>query len=263
MSQVFIVGGLDVAELVFYLFFLFFLGLVIYLRREDRREGYPLEEEDTGRLLETDSPLQRAPQKSFLLRHGKGLFVPEARANRDPQEIPGTRRSPWPGSPLEPVGDPLTAGVGPGAFQAARDDEPETDREGRPKIVPLGLAPGFRIVEGEPDPRGWPVYGTDGKVAGTVSDIWVDTADHLVRYLAVRLPDDPADALPVLLPITMATVRRDRGVVESDSLPAAAFARAPRPKSPTQVTRREEDRITGFFGAGYLYGSPEKVEPWL
>lgn len=32
----------DFAQLALYAFWLFFAGLVIYLRREDKREGYPL-----------------------------------------------------------------------------------------------------------------------------------------------------------------------------------------------------------------------------
>jgi photosynthetic reaction center H subunit len=34
---------IDGAQISLYAFWLFFLGLVIYLRREDKREGYPLE----------------------------------------------------------------------------------------------------------------------------------------------------------------------------------------------------------------------------
>ncbi len=33
----------DFAQLVLYAFWLFFFALVVYLRREDKREGYPLE----------------------------------------------------------------------------------------------------------------------------------------------------------------------------------------------------------------------------
>jgi photosynthetic reaction center H subunit len=33
----------DGAQIVLYAFWLFFIGLIIYLRREDKREGYPLE----------------------------------------------------------------------------------------------------------------------------------------------------------------------------------------------------------------------------
>lgn len=261
MSQVFIVGGLDVAELVFYIFFLFFLGLVIYLRREDRREGYPLEEEDTGLLLAGESAVQRANPKAFLLPGGRSVS-PELDRRREPVAIPGTQRAPWSGSPLDPVGNPLTAGVGPGAFVSTREDAPERDRHGNPRILPIGLASGFRILEGEPDPRGWPVYGSDGLSAGTVSDVWVDTGDHLVRYLAVDVDGD-GDARSVLMPITQCSVKRGEGVVVCDSLPASDFAGAPRTASPTQVTKLEEDRITAYFGAGYLYGTPDGAEPWL
>ena len=33
-----ITGYIDVAQLVLYVFWIFFIGLVIYLRREDKRE---------------------------------------------------------------------------------------------------------------------------------------------------------------------------------------------------------------------------------
>lgn len=36
---------LDGAQIVLYAFWLFFFGLIYYLRREDKREGYPLESE--------------------------------------------------------------------------------------------------------------------------------------------------------------------------------------------------------------------------
>ena len=44
-----ITGYIDVAQLVLYVFWIFFIGLVIYLRREDKREGYPLEAEGSSR----------------------------------------------------------------------------------------------------------------------------------------------------------------------------------------------------------------------
>ena len=40
----YIAGTFDVAELAFLLFFVFFVGLVIYLNRESRREGFKFEE---------------------------------------------------------------------------------------------------------------------------------------------------------------------------------------------------------------------------
>jgi photosynthetic reaction center H subunit len=43
-------GPLDLAQLALYAFWLFFAGLVYYLRREDKREGYPLATESGGEL---------------------------------------------------------------------------------------------------------------------------------------------------------------------------------------------------------------------
>ncbi|NCV58886.1 MAG: hypothetical protein EBW19_02420, partial [Betaproteobacteria bacterium] len=37
-----ITGYIDVAQVVLYLFWIFFFGLVVYLQREGKREGYPL-----------------------------------------------------------------------------------------------------------------------------------------------------------------------------------------------------------------------------
>jgi photosynthetic reaction center H subunit len=38
--------NLDVAQIAIWAFWLFFAGLVYYLRREDKREGYPLATRD-------------------------------------------------------------------------------------------------------------------------------------------------------------------------------------------------------------------------
>ncbi len=37
-----ITGYIDVAQMALYAFWLFFAGLIYYLHREDKREGYPL-----------------------------------------------------------------------------------------------------------------------------------------------------------------------------------------------------------------------------
>lgn len=37
-----IASTIDVAQVAIYVFWVFFAGLVYYLRREDKREGYPL-----------------------------------------------------------------------------------------------------------------------------------------------------------------------------------------------------------------------------
>ncbi len=257
MSGVTIVGNLDVAELVFYTFFVFFIGLVIYLRREDRREGYPLEEDVGGRLLYNEGPLQRARPKSFQLSFGRGDVVPELRDYRDPVEIPNAVREAWPGSPLEPVGNPLTAGVGPGAY-SPRSDTADLGMLGHPRIVAMSVQDHVLFSARDPDIRGATILGADGKVAGTVSEVWVDLSDHAIRYLSTDLATGGA----AVVPFAMCSVARN-GTVTCDALLAEQFAGAPLPADPTKLTLLEEERIIGYFGAGYLYATPERAEPYL
>ncbi len=107
-----LVGNIDVAQVVLYAFWLFFAGLIWYLRQEDRREGYPLEEDVSGRY--NKSPwLFVPPKKTFLLPHGQGIKqVPDFK--RDERTFSSRRIAPAPGYPIEPVGNPLLAGIGPG-----------------------------------------------------------------------------------------------------------------------------------------------------
>ena len=63
---------IDVAQILLYAFWIFFAGLIIYLRREDKREGYPLESDRSARATHRDP----------------GLSAPSR-----PQDLPpGTRR---------------------------------------------------------------------------------------------------------------------------------------------------------------------------
>jgi sporulation protein YlmC with PRC-barrel domain len=58
------------------------------------------------------------------------------------------------------------------------------------RIVPLRQARDFRLAKGDPDLRGWNVFGADGERVGTVSDLLVDPAAMKIRYLDVDLADD-------------------------------------------------------------------------
>jgi sporulation protein YlmC with PRC-barrel domain len=58
------------------------------------------------------------------------------------------------------------------------------------RLVPLKDARDFRLAKGDPDPRGWNVFGEDGERVGTVSDLLVDPAAMKIRYLAVDLHED-------------------------------------------------------------------------
>ncbi|MES2754596.1 MAG: photosynthetic reaction center subunit H [Pseudomonadota bacterium] len=245
--------GIDVALLVFYAFVLFFIVLVFYLRREDRREGYPLEDEMSGRLDTPGGVLHTGSTKSFLLPFGHGVVTAPTKG-REPVDIAARRTDRFAGAPYAPTGNPLTDGIGPAAW-ADRADRPDLDMEGHPRIVPLSSAPDFWTAREDSDLTGWPVVGADGAVAGNVSDLWIDRSDRLVRY--IQLQDG------VLAPMMMARVDRRRRRVVVDALNAAQFAGVPRPATPGQITLYEEERVAAYFGGGYLYANAARQEPYL
>ena len=248
---------IDFALVAIIMFFMFFLGLVIYLRREDRREGYPLEEEISGRRRGSGGLLFTAQPKTFRLPHGGTYTAPSG--FRDTRELSARRTSRAPGSPLEPTGNPMLAGVGPGAY-AERAKVPDVTTHGLPLIVPMRVATSFSVVKGDGDPRGMIVRGTDSAVAGTVTDIWVDRSESIIRYLEVTLTDT---ADKVLLPMVMTLVDKRRKVVRVDAITGAQFADVPRLSNPDQITFDEEERITAYYGGGFLYAVPSRVEPLL
>lgn len=249
---------IDVALIVLNAFFLFFIGLVVYLRREDRREGYPLEHEMTGAHQSVDGFLLTAEPKTFKLPFGNGTVTTPTKG-REPLNVPGTRRvDNFAGAPIEPTGNPLVDGVGPAAF-ADRAKRPDLDWQGQPRLALLSGSDGFFIAAGDADPRGMPVYGADGVKAGTVSDLWIDRAEYLIRYLVVSTGDGKS----VLAPMTMSTVDGRRGCVVVDAITAAQFADVPAISGNGTVTLYEEERIVAYYGGGYLYATPDRAEPLL
>ncbi|MGJ3649115.1 photosynthetic reaction center subunit H [Sphingomonas sp. GlSt437] len=249
---------IDVALIALNAFFLFFLGLVIYLRREDRREGYPLEDELTGRLESAGGPILTASPKTFRLSFDRGSVTAPTKG-REPVEVAGARRTDrFHGASIEPTGNPLVDGVGPAAW-ADRAKRPDIDWEGRPRIVPISTDDGFFIAKGDADPRGFAVVGADGKVAGKVVDLWVDRADRLIRYLDVEL----SVGKRVLAPMAMATIQGEYHRVSLDAITAAQFADVPAIAGPDTITFYEEERIVAYFGGGYLYATPDRAEPLL
>ncbi len=57
---------IDVAQLAIWAFWIFFFGLVYYLRREDHREGYPLEGDQGGTQTGWPAPDKK---KTYILPH--------------------------------------------------------------------------------------------------------------------------------------------------------------------------------------------------
>jgi photosynthetic reaction center H subunit len=251
-------GGLDVAEWVLWAFWAFFAGLIIYLRREDRREGYPLEDDVTGRLEPLGGLLFTAQPKVFRLPHNMGTVTTPNR-NRDTRPLKATRTAPWAGSPYRPIGDPMQAGVGPGSY-AERAKRPDLMLHGAPRIVPLRAADDFYLDKRDPDPRGMPVFGADNVQAGVVSDVWIDRSEYLIRYLEVT---PTGTQKRTLIPMPMALIERGRRRVKVGALLASQFAGAPQIAQPNEITRDEEERVAAYVGAGTLYATPGRAEPWL
>ncbi len=268
-NAAYIVGVFDVAELAFILFFIFFVGLVIYLNRESRREGYPLEDEQTG-LVMRGTPLTDGGKKVFHLPHGRGTYVPED-APRDPVNIAAKQAFPGRGAPFVPSGDPMIDGLGPAAY-ANRQDYPDLTMDGLPRIVPIGDSHDMMVAEQDVNPIGLPVYGADKKKAGTVSDIWVDQSESMIRYLEVTTNSGKRVLAPMgfvaiqgkgFLGGITPLVDDQVALADIEALRSDQFDAVPAIATPGTITRLEEDKIQAYYGGGYMYATAERAEPWL
>ncbi|MFM7344266.1 MAG: photosynthetic reaction center subunit H [Tagaea sp.] len=248
-----ITSYVDVAQVALYMFWAFFAALIYYLHRENKREGYPLESDRSPNITVQGYPPIPEP-KTFLLHDGSIVLAPRKEA---PEHVNGTPSARHPGAPIDPIGDPMTAGVGPGAY-ARRADTPDLTADGKIKIVPLRADPEFHVAGDDPDPRGFAVLGADGVRAGTVKDVWVDRSEVLFRYFEVDL-----GSKTVLLPVNFSRILTETGQVVVNSILAAQFAGVPALASADRITLLEEERIPAYYGAGTLYATPERREPLI
>lgn len=246
---------IDVAQLTLYGFWIFFAGLVYYLHQENKREGYPLESDRSGGRIDVQGFPPIPSPKTYHLRDGRTVTVPTRALPVAPERARLTGR--FLGAPIEPEGDPMTAGVGPGAW-AERPDIVDTTVDLQPRLLPLRAVPAYTIDPQDPDPRGLPVIGADGTVGGEVVDLWVDQAEMLFRYLEVQVP---GAAHTVLLPMNFARVKANR--VEVRSILGRHFAGVPLLRNPERITMLEEEKVMAYYGAGTLYATPRRAEPLL
>ncbi len=264
---------MNVAQLTVYGFWIFLAGLIYYLRREDKREGYPLAadtNETIGnvRIERYGLPEPPAP-KTFKLQDGRTIEVP--RREKVDYELRAQKVAPWDGAPFEPTGNPMRDGVGPAAW-AVRDDEPELTYQGRQKIVPLRAANELS-VGGDPaivmylphidhDPRGYPVIGCDGVQAGTVRDVWADRAEMRVMYLEADIRGSDR----VLIPINFCNIVAGETCweyerrVKVEAITASQFSGVPRLSEADRISPQEEDRICAYYGGGTLFAVPGRRE---
>jgi len=251
---------IDVAQLTIWAFWFFFAGLIFYLRQEDKREGYPLDSDLTartnGRRKIVGFPGLPKP-KTFILPHNGGTVqAPRAEAfckiNAQPAAI-------FQGAPLDPIGDPMTSGMGPGS-SPDREKHPDLTEDGRPKIVPMRVATDFSIAERDPDPRGMSVVGLDEEVGGTITDVWVDRSEPQIRYLEMKTAKGGKQ---VLLPINFCRFNKKERKIKVVSIRGEHFANVPALAKPDQITLYEEDKICAYYAGGKLYATPERFGPLL
>ena len=246
-------GNFDLASLAIWLFWGFFALLVYYLQTENMREGYPLENDD-GTIAANQGPFPVPKEKTFKFPHGRGeKTVPHGEREGRTVALEMTEKAN--GYPFDPTGDPWRDGVGPASW-APRQDHPELDGHGHPKVVPMEQAEGFHVSAGT-DPRGMPVYGRDKNKGGIVSDMWIDAAEAMVRYLEVEVDGGSKRLVPINL------LRIKNGYVMVRSLHAEHFSNIPVTKSPNQITLLEEEKISAFVGGGAMYSNPRKDGPVL
>jgi photosynthetic reaction center H subunit len=247
-----ITGYVDLAQILLYVFWIFFAGLIYYLAMENHREGYPMESSSSGRAVVKGFPIPEP--KTFLLEGGKSVTVPDLM--RKEPAYNAVASNPSSGAPIEPKGDAMLAAVGAGAY-ASREDVPEMTAHGTPLIQPLRVASAYTVAEQDVDPRGLPVMGGDGKQGGTVKDLWIDSAEMMFRYLEVEV----AGGKTVLLPTPFTLIRRNQ--VEVNSIYARHFANVPALRHPDQITKLEEEKISAYYGGGTLYADAKRSEPLI
>ncbi len=252
-----ITNYIDVAQLTLYAFWIFFAGLIYYLQQESKREGYPLIDERTG-IADVEGYPGVPDAKTFILAGNTHAYAPRA----EPQDVVnGTPIASFPGAPLTPIGNPMTSGMGPGAYAQHRADVPDHcfDDHG-PKIVPLRSVPDFFLAWEDPAVIGMVVVGHDKVRAGTVVDAWVDRSEVVIRYVEIELDDESGR---VLLPMNFLTIKSKLREIRTNTIMGAQFSDVPRTRDPELVTMLEEEKIMGYFGAGLMYSTPERVKPLI
>jgi len=258
MSYVAYASQFDAALLSLYAFYILFVVLIMYLRNEDRREGYPLVHEQNGKLL-VINPRTAPKLKVWNLQHGGPTI-----SNTPERDVANLLTPPvkTPGEPFSPTGNALEDGVGTASW-AMRADVPDlTFDDSLPKIVPLRAAPAYGPADEDPDPRGWTVVAADGVAVGLITDLWVDKSDVLFRYLEASVQGS-AGRRAVVFPIGHGTFDRKRQIVRVNALLSHQFVAAPGLKNPDTITLREEDAISGYFAGGALYATPGRLGPIL
>jgi photosynthetic reaction center H subunit len=251
-------ANIDLVEVLFTLFWVFFIGLVYYLQREMKREGYPLVSDRSKHITVQGFPAIPSP-KEYRLESGRTVSAPR---DEPPEEaISAEPAALHPGAPLDPTGDPLVAAVGPGAY-ANRPDIAETTLEGTPRIVPMRANGALHVDSRDTDPRGLALVAADGETVGEVTDLWIDLAEPQIYFLEVKTTGDDGGR-SVMVPFGFAEVDKQANKVRVNALYSDQFANVPGLSSPDEITLLEEDKIMGYFGGGLMFADDKRAEPYF
>ena len=242
---------IDVAQAAWWLFFLAFIGIVLLLRREDQREGYP---KDNLGLPPLAGPMPLPPSRPMLRMDGSRTAQP----HHDP--APPLRARPqfrFKGGPLVPEGNPLTAAVGPGTYTMRRD-KPFRMLDGDPQVQPLRAAKDWQVMPGETDLRGMRVLDIRFLPVGRVEELWVDRGVKILRYLEVSLDEsqglgEGGGTGRVLVPIHHCDVDERERDIRVTALHGGQFNDVPRPQAPDSITAREEDMVNAYYAGGRFH----------
>lgn len=252
-----VVGSIDLVEILFTLFWLFFAVLIIYLQRESKREGYPLLSSSGDGAVVSGFP--SAPElKTYKLAHGGEVTVPRA---VDDYELNAETAGVYRGAPIVPKGDPLVDGLGPAAW-SNRQDTPDLTYHGEARIVPMRNQPTFHVDDRDPDPRGMDVISADDHKVGAITDVWIDIPEPMIVYVEIAL-EETIGTGSVLMPFHFADIKKSAGHIKVTALMAKQFANVPRLKNADTITLLEEDKICGYFGGGALLAEPSRSEPLI
>ena len=243
-----ITEGIDLPQVLFWLFFLGFLALVWYLRRADKLEGYPMTASplDDRQLLGFPAP----PETPHTYRLNEGGTT-QAPHDYEPGKTHARPLHRFGGTPLVPIGNPLLAGIGPGAWVRRREG-PMLTESGEPNLQPLRLLPGWSVVRGDADPCGMRVFDYRWQEIGVVRDIWADRSVKILRLLEVELLPGLGRAT-ALIPIFHTVIDEREREVRLFAMRASHFADLPMPASPDCITAQEEERLNAYCAASRFY----------
>ena len=118
----------------------------------------------------------------------------------------------------------------------------------------------YRVAKGDPDPRGWTVYGHDGNELGKVEHLIGDTAMMKVLYLDIRVePKLVDDKRHVLVPAGYVALNRKNERVRVDALNQRRITERPkytRVFFGRDYERKLRDALSSSFSEDRRYEHP-------